>query len=300
MYDTVISEYQGEFGQGWKLDDIVGWVESLPPMPDVACRAMRLVDDPDASARELADVLAADPVLASSILRSANSAALGRGAAAASLDEAIVVVGMGALRSLLMAVTLRDWNKNFGPTERLVWEKSIGTAAATDVIATHLRKSSRDELRLIGLLHNLGQIVLLSHDEIGPRYADVLGRIRETGVDYATAEREVIGFSHPLVGALVARKWGFPDPACMTILRYADPFDGVGSRQDEHIAMIKLAAELSMCAGIGEPRGHPLSCGRLAPVAIALGFDADSLVNDLDQLARQTRERFTAEASTYG
>jgi hypothetical protein len=148
-------------------------------------------------------------------------------------------------------------------------------------------------------LHNLGQIVLLSHEEIGPRYMDVMARIRDAGVDFATAERDVIGFSHPLVGALVARKWGFPDPACMTILRYADPFDGVGSRQDEQIALVQLATELALGAGIGHPPGYPLNGDRLAPVATAVGFAPDTLVNDLDQLGRQTRERFQAEANAY-
>ena len=300
MYDTVILEYAGAFGQGWKLEDIVSWVESLPPMPDVACRAMRLVDDPDASAPELAAVLQDDPVLASSILRSANSAALGRGSAVSSLDEAIVVVGMGSLRTLLMAVTLREWNKNFGPVERLVWEKSIGAAVGAELIATHLRKGYRDEIRLVGLLHNLGQIVLLSHDEIGPRYPDVLEYIHLNGADYATAEREIIGFSHTLVGALVARKWGFSDAACMVILRYADPFDGVGNLLDEHIAVVKLASELSLCAGVGHTPGHPLNCGRLSPIAAGIGFETDNLVNELDALATQVRERFTAETSAYG
>jgi HD-like signal output (HDOD) protein len=299
MYESVIQEYEGAFGQGWKLDDIVSWVESLPPMPDVACRAMRLVDDPDASAGDLARVLADDPALALSILRSANSAALGRGAAATSLDEAIVVVGMGALRSLLITVTLRDWNKKFGPIERLIWEKSLGAAVAAELIASQLRKSYRDEIRLTGLLHNLGQIVLLSHEEIGPRYMEVMACIRDAGMDYATAERDVIGFSHPLVGALVARKWGFPDPTCQIILRYGDPFDGVGNRLDEQIALVKLATELSLCAGIGHTPGHPLNCGRLTPLATAIGFLPDTLVNDLDQLTRQTRERFLAEVSAY-
>lgn len=168
------------------------------------------------------------------------------------------------------------------------------------MIAGELRKGYRDEIRLTGLLHNLGQIVLLSHDEIGPRYTEVLKYINANGSDYATAEREIIGFSHPLVGALVARKWGFPDATCMVILRYADPFDGVGDRMDEHIAVVKLASELALCAGVGHTPGHPLNCGRLFPIAAGIGFAAETMVGDLDALATQVRERFTAETSVYG
>ena len=31
MYDTVILEYEGKFGRGRTVDDIVSWVETIPP-----------------------------------------------------------------------------------------------------------------------------------------------------------------------------------------------------------------------------------------------------------------------------
>ena len=83
-------------------------------------------------------------------------------------------------------------------------------------------------------------------------------------MDFVEAERAVIGFSHPLIGAMVACKWQLPMSICNTILRCADPFEGIDNKQDEQIALIKLAATLSMCGDMGFPSGHPLGLRRVA------------------------------------
>lgn len=299
MYDTIILEYEGQYGQGRSLDDIVDWVEGLPPMPDVADRALQLVDDPDSSPSELAAVLTRDPALVSTVMRAANSAALGRAQSVTTLDDAILVVGLGTLKSLILGVTLKQWNKQFGPVDKLVWEKSLGTAVAAFVLATFLGKTYQNEARLCALLHNLGQIVMLSHPEIRRDYARVLACIRNEQVDFATAERQIIGYSHPLVGAMVARKWKLPLSICTTILRYNDPFEGIDNRQDEQVALIKLSAALCACAGLGSPEGHPLFCQHLQPVAVALGFQAATLGGYQEILLRQVQALYATEAAAY-
>src|SRR5271157_4447084 len=256
MYNPLIKEYRGRFGKGRTMDDIVNWVEELPPMPDVIAHALRLVDDVNSTPQELADVIMLDPALASPILRFANSASLGHQREVTTLTMAILLVGMGQIKTILLASALRRWNRNFGPVERLVWEKSIGAASAAHVLCQQLQKRYQDELYLTGLLHNLGQIVLLSHKEVGAEYPAVLNRIRECNEDYVTAEREVIGYSHPLIGALVAWKWGFPPSTCRAILHYNDPFEGITGEADEKLGMLKLAAGIGLALGFGRPDGY--------------------------------------------
>ncbi len=299
MLDTVLLEYEGTFGHGRSLDDIVSWVDALPPMPDVSSRALRLVDDPNATPEDLAKVLMRDPVLTSSLMRAANSAALGRASIVESLDQAILVLGMSALKSTLLACILRKWNKNFGPVEKLVWDKSLGTAIAAQVIASYMGKPPPNEARLVGLLHNLGQIVMLTHPEVRKEYPRVLQYIKDRGVDYATAEREIIGFSYPLVGALVARRWQIPMLICNSILRHSDPLEGIESEQDEQIALTKLAVSLSLQAGIGRPEGHPLIDPSVEDAAIVFGFEEAHFNTDFGVLSRQARKLFTAEANAY-
>lgn len=297
--NTVILEYEGRFGKGRTVDDMVRWVETIPPMPENASRALKLVDDPDSTPFQIAAILAKDPALVSALLRAANSASLGRAEMVSALEEAVLVVGFGSLRTLLLGFTLKTWNKQFGEIEKLVWEKSLGTAASAYIIATFLGKTYQDTARLCGLLHNLGQIIMLSHPQVRKEYPAVLKYIQEHGVDFVEAERAVIGFSHPLIGAMVARKWQLPMSICNTILRYADPFEGIDNKQDEQIALIKLAATLSMCGDMGFPSGHPLDCGALHHVAKALGFKDDSFSNYRNILAKQARALYATENNIF-
>lgn len=299
MYDTVILEYEGKFGRGRSVDDIVDWVETIPPMPEVASRALKLVDDPNSTPHEIAAILARDPGLVSAIMRSANSASLGRAAAVNTIEEAVLVVGLGSLKSILLGLTLKRWNKQFGLVEKLVWEKSLGTSAAAFVLATFFGKKYQETARLCGLLHNLGQIIMLSHPELQKDYPKVLGYIHDHGVTFAEAEREVIGFAHPLIGAMVARKWQLPVSICTTILRYSDPFEGIDNSQDEQTALTKLAASLAMCAGLGCPPGHPLACDALQPLAWALGFKEQDFSGYRAALAKQALALFATENNSF-
>jgi HD-like signal output (HDOD) protein len=295
----VILEYEGRFGRGRTLDDIVSWVETIPPMPEVVNRALKLIDDPDSTPHEIAALLSRDPGLVFATMRAANSASLGRAEAVNTVEEGVLVVGLGALKSLLLGLTLKRWNKNFGGIEKLIWEKSLGTSASAFVLATFFGKKYQETARLCGLLHNLGQIVMMSNPEVRRDYPKVLDYIHEHQVEFDEAEREIIGYSHPLVGAMVARKWQLPMSICNTILRYTEPFDGIASAQDEQTALIKLSAALSMCAGLGCPPGHPLACETLYPLAAALGFKEKDFGAYRTALAKQTLALYTTDSNTF-
>lgn len=295
----LLLEYEGQFARGRTLDDIVGWVEAIPPMPEVTSKALKLIDDPNSTPHEIAAVLARDPGLVSATMRTANSASLGRAEAVNTVEEAVLVVGLGALKSLLLALTLKRWNKNFGEIEKLIWEKSLGTSAAAFVLATFFGKKYQETARLCGLLHNLGQIVMLSNPEIRQDYPKVLEYIHQHQVEFAEAEREVIGYSHPLVGAMVARKWQLPMSICTSILQYAQPFDGIGTPQDEQTALIKLSAALAMSAGLGCPPGHPVICEALYPLATALGFKEQDFGAYRNALAKQVLALYTTDSNTF-
>ena len=129
MYNNpLIKEYRGRFGKGRTVDDIVNLVEELPPVPDVIARALKMVDNMNTTPEEMAEVIMLYLALASAVLRYSNSARLGHQGEVTTLALAIFVVGMGQIKTILFASALRRWNGNFGPVERLVWEKSIGAA----------------------------------------------------------------------------------------------------------------------------------------------------------------------------
>src|ERR1700728_3715763 len=98
-YNPLLTAYRGRFGKGRTVDDIVGLVEDLPPMPDVIVRALQLVDDPKVEAEEVAEVILRDPALASPILRSANSAMRGPQREVKTLSLASPIGSMGEIKT---------------------------------------------------------------------------------------------------------------------------------------------------------------------------------------------------------
>jgi hypothetical protein len=131
-------------------------------------------------------------------------------------------------------------------------------------------------------------------------YPAVLGRIRQYHEDFTKAEREVIGFSHPLVGALLADKWKLPLRTCQAILHYADPKEGLLEEHEEKVCMLRLSTGMGMAARLGCPEGHPLDMEEIKLLANAVGVDeANAPADYLEEARCATQARFKAEASAY-
>ena len=167
-------------------------------------------------------------------------------------------------------------------------------------IARLLKKRYVDEIFLLGLLHSLGQIVFLAQNETSKDYKLVLDKIKSDGVDYATAEQEVFGFAHPLIGALVAKKWNFSPETCQVILHYRDPLEGAAptNEQEEKTAIVRLADAIAHSAGIGSPEGYGEQDGEIKKCLAYLQAEGNT-EELLEKLVTETREQFENEGSIY-
>lgn len=294
-------EFEGRLAGGRDWREIVAWVGDLPPMPTVASRAIGLVEDPDCTATELTKLLSTDTALAARVLKIANSAMFARQREITTLSQAIMVIGFKSLKGVIVAATLRQFQKKFGPIERMVWENSMCSGMAASSIAKTLRKKYVEEIFLLGLLHSLGQIVLLFQQETSKDYALVLDKIQSTGADFATAEQEIFGFAHPLIGALVAKKWNFSSDTCQAILHYCDPVEGnrAESELEEKTAVVRLADLLSHAAGVGNPEGYPILMDEIHSLAVYVGFPENSVAEAMTRIIEDTKATFERERHIY-
>ncbi|MCI5064838.1 HDOD domain-containing protein [bacterium] len=298
------SEFEGRLSSGKDWREIVAWVGDLPPMPQVAAQAISMVEDPETTAQKLTDLLSKDAALAARVLKIANSAMFSRQREIKTLNQAVMVIGFKALKGIIVAATLRQLNKRFGNTEKMVWENSMATAMCATLIARKLKKRYVDEIFLLGLLHSLGQIVFLSQTDTSKDYKLVLNKIQETGCDYATAEQEIFGFAHPLIGALVAKKWNFSPETCQVILHYRDPIEGAAptEEQEEKIAIVRLSDAIAHRAEIGSPEGYTPQdediehCLKYLKFSETTGTDSAEVV---ETLIAETREQFDNEGGIY-
>jgi HD-like signal output (HDOD) protein len=301
MMNDAPKEFDGRLAPGKDWREIVAWVGDLPPMPHVASRAIRMVEDPDTTAQDLTDLMSSDTALAARVLKIANSAMFSRQREITTLNQAIMIIGFKALKGVIVAATLRQINKSFGSFEKTIWENSMFSAQCATQLTRKLRKRYFEEIFLLGLLHSLGQIVFLAQNETASDYKKVLKAIQDSGIDYVTAEQEVYGFAHPLIGALVAKKWNFSPDTCQVILHYKDPFEGKKpeSELDEKTAIVQLSDLLAHSAGIGSPDGYPKEPELIEALAVFLGFPAKDAATQMVKLCSEAAEQFEREKHIY-
>lgn len=293
MNELLESDQRQFLGQNWRK--IVAAVDNLPPMPVVASRAIKMLDDPNSTANEVADLLNSDAGLASQILKIANSTLFARQREITMMSQAVSSVGYKAIKGVILASVMRRLRKNFGEKDRLIWENSVATGTAAQLICRRLRKGYCDEISLEGLLHNLGQLVFLSTDQTSRDYDRVFEVIHRRQVEYIIAENEVLGCPYTRVGALLANKWNFPPEICQIILHHKDPFPTIENTYEEKNVMIHLADWLAHAAEIGHPEGYPVDRKLMRDLAVQLGFDKTSVDNDLDEILDELRQQFQEE-----
>ncbi|MCO6429840.1 MAG: HDOD domain-containing protein [Deltaproteobacteria bacterium] len=294
-------EFEGRLSNNRDWREIVAWVGDLPPMPHVASRAISMVENPDTTAQELTDLLSSDTALAARVLKIANSAMFSRQREITTLNQAIMVIGFKALKGIIVAATLRQISKSFGRLEKMIWENSMCTAMCSTVLSKRLKKRYVEEIFLLGLLHSLGQIVLLVQADTSKDYPKVIKTIKEKSIDYVSAEAEIIGFSHALLGALVAKKWNFSPETCQVILHYKDPIDNdkPETELEEKTTIVQLSDLISHAAGVGSPDGYPKEMEKIYELAKYLGFKEQGLQDEIAEIIEETQKQFEMEKHVY-
>ena len=300
--DSRPQEFEGRIAPGKDWREIVAWVGDLPPMPHVASRAISMVENPATTAPELTELLSSDTALAARVLKIANSAMFSRQREITTLNQAIMIIGFKALKGIIVAATLRQLNKSFGNLEKLVWENSMCSATCATVVAKKLKKRYVEEIFLLGLLHSLGQIVFMAQPDTQKEYKKVLKTISDEHLDYVSAEDKVFGFSHPLIGALVAKKWNFSADTCQVILHYKDALESEkpDGELEEKTALVQFADLISHAAGVGSPEGYPNDHDKLVEVGKYLGVGQGGDIDaDLETIINDTQAQFNNERHVY-
>lgn len=176
----------------------------LTSLPEVALKIRSLLDDHDVSAREIAEVVNRDPVIAAKIIRAANSPIYFGAAKCETVQNAIVRLGLLTTKQLVIGFTLRDLFQSEVPLlKRLmtdVWQQSIDVAAISFVLARHTKLFDPEEAMLAGLVSNIGVLSVLNYAQGYPQLLEDEAVLRQW-VDKLKGE----------VGALVLENWQFPE-----------------------------------------------------------------------------------------
>jgi len=94
-----------------------------------------------------------------------------------------------------------------GLKERLLWEHSIGCAFACRLLVEPRLPGMTEEAFLAGLLHDIGKLVL--NMRVPAQFDEVVQTVYNENRPFAATERDLLGFDHARVGAMLVNKWKF-------------------------------------------------------------------------------------------
>ncbi len=211
---------------------------ALPVVPKVVQQLIQSFQRDDISIAQIAEQLAADPVLSAKTLRLANSAYFHVSRHIGTVDDALRMLGFVMVRNLVVGCGVSGAFKGVqGIDLPRFWRHSAHTAAVARWLAPHAQLNS-DQAFTIGLLQGVGQLVMHAADAAHVRplddACDPLSRER------AALERERLGYHHGEVGGELARRWNFP-PAISDPLSQA-PMPPDKGRLEPQAALAHIAA----------------------------------------------------------
>jgi len=178
----------------------------LPVLPGVVMQLTSLMQSEKAAFQDMARLVMTDQVLTSNILKIANSAFYGGTGQVDSLQFAIVKLGMREIMNVVTAVQIRSMRFKDVPQEQLqeILDNSLKTAFMASGLAGLCRLDS-EEAFMVGLLLDLGKTVILS---VARDF-----RIEQEILD------ELLTNRHAEIGAMIARKWNYPE-SIQHLIRY--------------------------------------------------------------------------------
>ena len=186
--------------------ELSGGKVELPGFPHIIMRVQRVLSDDKSDATKIVRVIGSEPVLATQLIRMANSAALNpAGAPVTDLRAASTRVGADTVRSATIAFAMRQLNE--APALRglemqlgVLWRRSVQVASLCSVIARRLTNVSPDTALLAGLLQGIGRLYILTR----------ASRHRSLFCD-AAAYQAIEHDWHLSIAAALLENWGIAD-----------------------------------------------------------------------------------------
>jgi putative nucleotidyltransferase with HDIG domain len=234
------------------IDSALARVARLATLPEITTRILEVLDNPNATADELEQLVSSDPVLSAKVLKVVNSSFYGMPASVNSIKQAIVLLGVGGLKNIALAASLAKLfggmpqQNDFDPQGP--WQHSAAVGAAAKLICSHIGGNG-EEMFLAGLLHDVGTVIALQ--ALRQQFIELVARrAAKPEETYVVAERECLGATHEEFGIALCRSWNFPPSIQAAVEFHHDPYAADEAyRRDAQI--ICLADHLAADAEIG-------------------------------------------------
>jgi len=243
----------------------------LPTLPEVALRVRDTLSDELKSLADVSKIITTDTALSARLIQIANSPLLRTAAAIESVEGAVTRLGGDMIRNLVTSIVMEQmFQATSDATDkrlRHVWEHSTQVAAISSALTKQFTKLKPDMALLAGLVHDIGELPILTHAEDRPELLE----------DEALLD-SIIAKAHTKIGAAILTKWNFPPELVAVVAEHEDVMRNSGG--DIDYTDIIIVADLQSLIGTDHP------CIKLdwneVPAFQKMGLTADINIIEMD------------------
>ncbi len=221
--------------------ELIVAIDSIRPIPQIALKIMRLIEEETHSVEEISQDIIQDQVLAARIIKLCNSPLFAHKEKIDSIERALMVIGDKRLLQLSMSLSMDEFmsqgEKGYSLCKGGLFAHAVGNAVACRKLAALSGAVSPDLAYTAGLLHDIGKIVLDQY--MASAYPLFYRRIQGKGTSLQETEREFFGASHTEIGGQLARRWSMPLSLSNVIEHHHDP--GQASVKAELVYTVSVA-----------------------------------------------------------
>ncbi len=273
-----------------KVKQVISNIRNLPTPPIVFNQIQNALSQPNVSAGQVAAILSEDPAMSAKVLKLTNSAFYGLAREIESVKQAIVVIGLEAVRNLVLSASVMEMftGDNIDPAyQEHYWRHSLATASASRILAKNAKALSGldgDAAFSAGLLHDIGKMVIACF--LPNEFKQIAAKRKEdaTAPDFVI-EEQVLGFTHAQIGGYLATQWKLPAKLNYAIIFHHRPDL---CPMDEPLPFIVNLANY-LAKKTFYDKSEELQVGTVAEAVLT---KLSLTENDLDQLTEQLRNDF--------
>ena len=252
-----------------RIDRLLETIQGLPSAPEILMPLLHALGEEETNLSRVTDMIQFDPALTAKLLNTCNSAFFGVSVKIDSVSDAIQRLGFRTVYSIVAAAAGGTLFAASGPTVAELgakwWRHAVMTAFAAQFVAEDIGAET-GTMFTAGLLHDLGQIVLLR--EFKSDYTRVLAEADAEGASLLELEKVKFGVNHVEIGRRLLERWKFSPAIVAAVGFHNDPAQAGDSELQRLAACLHLANELARSLESGKGKESLLEIQRVISFSI--------------------------------
>ena len=237
-----------------EIEQILRDLRALPVAPQVLPRLQTLLGNLNTDTADLVDLIKLDSGLASKVLKLSNSAFFSRGREVTAIDEAIGLIGYQETFRVVAHSSYSTFMNRpllvYGLKPGALWDQAVVCAFAMEELSRRIGEDVNDGYS-IGLLHGIGMVAVNDFLEKNRKAEEALPDFSGT-INPSRREIALIGMDHGEIGAVLLRRWGFPESITKPISHRFSPMLCQGRQRSAHA--LNLACEMTLAIRMAEDK----------------------------------------------